>query len=380
MRGAKKTVLALVCGGPSYERGISINSARVVVDHLGGCDDIEICGFFMRSDMTIVPVNVTQLYANTAEDFAFQLSETTGSSLEDFARHVKADLVFSVIHGVGGEDGVLFQHLEKHGVPHVGSFAQVCAHMLSKHESALTLHNHGLGTLDRELITLGDSEVVAEKVRNFMHKHPGRIVVKPNMGGSSIGVAVCDTVELAMDHALYLLSDPQCGRDVVLEPFVGEGIEFTVVVLQSHDGDPVALVPVEIEMQEEGALYDYRRKYLPTLTTRLHCPARFADEQVDAIRLEAERIFRVFGCHDMVRFDGWVLPGGRVIWTDLNPISGVEQNSFVFLQSALLGMTHKMLLRYVVNSALKRHDLPVLGDSVSGVCRQQQKVFVLCGG
>ncbi|MBL0343003.1 MAG: hypothetical protein IPP71_20315 [Bacteroidetes bacterium] len=107
----------------------------------------------------------------------------------------------------------------------------------------------------------------------------------------------------------------------------------------------------------EGRIFDFRRKYLPTNQVKYHCPPRFSLETIEKIRREASLVFSLFKMNDFTRFDGWVMPDGNVWFSDLNTISGMEQNSFLFQQSSRLGMSHSDLLNFVVRNSSTRQGI-----------------------
>src|SRR3989338_5978059 len=98
--------LAVICGGPSPERGISLNSARSVLDHLES-GDIDIIPIYFDSRKRPYKISKAQLYSNTPADFDFKLRQTatplTEKTLIKFLR--SADITFPIMHGPFGEDG-----------------------------------------------------------------------------------------------------------------------------------------------------------------------------------------------------------------------------------------------------------------------------------
>ena len=163
----------------------------------------------------------------------------------------------------------------------------------------------------------------------------------------------------------------------MLEPFA-EGTEFTICVLENQQGIPVSLMPLEIE-NKSGKILDYRCKYLPSEQTRYHCPPRFAADKMAEIRDLAERIFKILDLRDVARLDGWLLPDGTIRFSDFNPISGMEQNSFLFQQAAQVGISHTDLLEYILTRALARY-----GKHIPLRCKQDSaiasRIYVLMGG
>ncbi len=335
--------IAVICGGPSPERGISLNSARSVMDHLGD-EGIEIVPLYVDQQKRFWTISCGQLYSNTPADFDFKLQ---GQPLQDPREVLRlVDLVFPAIHGAFGEDGELQQMLEEWGIPFVGPSSRACRRMYYKDRAHQELAQAGFATWPQYKS--------ADALEFFRTHREG--IVKPICGGSSIGVRLVRRAEEV---------PPGC----ILEPII-KGREFTIVVI-----DGKALVPTEVDVE---GLFDYRAKYLPTHNVFYHTPPRFGEEIVQRIRREAEQLFAYFKIDDFARFDGWVTDGG-LLFTDFNPISGMEQNSFFFRQAAAMGMTHKEVLQRVVASACRRLHI----DLPEGYVAHEEErlpVFVLFGG
>ena len=370
--------IALLCGGPSLERGISLNSARCVCDHLQS-DVVEIVPIYFSRNLDAYTISVGQLYSNTPSDFDFKVAQAEPlgrAGLEALLQRV--DLVFPVIHGKFGEDGSIQALLEDLGIPFVGPDAEGCRRCFDKYGARTFLRKHGYHTLPMALIQKESCERKAAVGGFFADHGISRAVVKPAQGGSSIAVSVVSGVGEALTRIEEILSR-KIDERVVVEPFC-RGREFTVILLENPQGCPVALAPCEIEIDDPGdEVFDYRRKYLPTSRVTYHCPPGFPDEVVERIQGEAERLFQLAGLQDFTRIDGWLLPDGRIWFSDINPISGMEQNSFLFIQAARMGMSHREVLQVIVENACRRHGLryPREWRSRSG---GRAEVQVLFGG
>jgi D-alanine--D-alanine ligase len=370
--------IGLVCGGPSKERGISLNSARSLLDHLADAN-IHLNPIFVDQSLRFHSLSIAQLYSNTPADFDFKLAGAGG--LLDEAHAIaalrKCDLVFPCIHGRFGEDGDLQQLLEDNGIPFVGSSAATCRIMANKFSSNQYLAANGYDTLPIIVIESKESGWETRVVEFFSSLGLARAVAKPAEGGSSIGVRSVSSAAEACSH-IHALLENESERQVVLEPFC-KGREFTVVVLEGLDGRAVALPPTGIVMDYgDGQIFDYRRKYLPSDNTRYECPPNFSDPLIGEIRSQAEKIFVLMGMHDMARIDGWLTEENEVLFTDFNPISGMEQNSFIFQQACRVGFSHQSLLRHVVASACRRNNLSLPDPSLD--CVGHQPVRVLFSG
>ncbi|MDP9126632.1 MAG: hypothetical protein M3N08_00020 [Pseudomonadota bacterium] len=371
--------LAVICGGPSAERGISLNSARSVMDHLSPLG-WEIVPFYCDMERNFYRLSPVQLYSNTPSDFDFKLKRAASPLTEAafIGECRKTDLVFPVIHGAYGEDGGLQAFLEDNNIPFVGSSSSTCRLMFDKAVANRHMAQHGFAALPNCRLRADDSAALrAQKVADFfLRNHITKAVTKPSAGGSSLGVATVHTPFEALQKADEIFAR-KFSDEAILEPYC-EGQEFTVVVLENAQGQPVALIPTEINLTG-GDIFSFRHKYLPTCHVEYHCPPRFNDVVTGQIQKASEVLFSFFGMRDFARLDGWLLSDGRVVFSDFNPISGMEQNSFLFIQGSRIGLTHGDVLRIVVTRAAQRYAIAHEENPLVKK-RDAQKVRVLFGG
>ena len=374
--------IAIICGGAGAERGVSINSARSVMDHLQS-DDVEIVPFYFDVFMNIYLLSTAQLYSNTPSDFDFKLkNQAQKISQDEFIERLKnLDLAFPLIHGIFGEDGELQQLLEDNNIPYVGGSASAYRTGFPKDSANKILKDNGFETIPFESLNRRDLTKAKDIVERFFKEQKiSRAIVKPVLGGSSIGTysvynadeavsALQDSVELGLN----------VGDTFIIEPFC-KGREFTSIVVENCKGEPVAFVPTEIELVKGDDLFNFRKKYLPTDSSRLHCPPRFTEEQIETIQGGAEKLFKLFGFHDYLRIDGWVLDNGKIIFSDINPVTGMEQCSFVFEQTSRVGFTHASILHMLVENACRRYgkEIPQFHNNIAD--RTKKNVFILMGG
>ncbi len=367
----KKLNVALLFGGPSRERGISLNSARSCLDHLQPLP-LHLSLFYLHPTGRFYQLSSTELYSNTPADFDFKLAgQRQGLTEEELGEKLKCiDLVFPLIHGPYGEDGTLQALLEDRKIAFVGSPSAVCRRMFNKYEARKWLECHDFPLLPALRIERRDTPI-----DNFWDKEISqKAVIKPTMSGSSIGIKVASSLEEAKKAIEELWKEGF--HELLIEPY-SKDIEFTVCVLE-HKEKGVALIPLEIDIQKQG-IFDYRKKYLPSPQTRYYCPPRFPQAVIDRIQSEAERLFQAFGVRGFTRVDGWLSQDGSIRFSDLNPISGMEQNSFLFQQAARIGLSHTDLLEYIINQTLLRYGKPSL-DRRAQSKHMKKPIYVLMGG
>lgn len=422
--------VALICGGPSAERGISLNSARSVLDHIQA-EDLSVSCYYIDCQLNAYAISSAQMYSNTPADFDFKLDSLAQGfkSLSEFMEHlaVSTDIVFPLIHGKFGEDGSIQELMEKAGIPFVGTGSREARLAFDKYNASMLLKYHKYVTLPSFLV----QGSVTEKNKlskwfayNGLDINSGKVVVKPACAGSSIGVDVAFGVNDALIKANNLITEGVDDR-IIIETFVRGGKEFTAIVLDVGSGSnssPVTLLPTEVELQFHGSsdtteseeIFNYRRKYLPTQQVAYHTPPRFSVDVIDHIRKGAVMLFHCLGLRDFARIDGWFLPSsdsssadsqnedtklfgklksGTIIFSDINLISGMEQTSFLFQQAAQVGLSHSCILRTIIRRACTR--FPKLYSYAERACSSERfrlsrlhensreprrKVFILFGG
>ena len=361
--------ILLMCGGKSLERDISLNSVRSVYDHIKGINAFTTTVVFFDIDGKKYGIDEEYLYSNTSDDFRFLLESIAPLSDEDYLSYLAAaDLVFPVIHGAGGEDGEIQRFLEKQKINFVGSPSSACKMMYNKHNADEQILKAGrMFSIPKMFVAVGDTYEAS--VAQFVAEI-GDVVLKPVEGGSSFGVMFATSSEQAQEALKKLL---EVYPEVVIEKRC-DGKEFTIIILENK-GVPVALMPTEIEIEGQ---FDTRRKYMSTTEVRYHCPARFGKESMEQIRSNAENLFRFVGAKDFLRIDGWLFEDGNIYFSDFNPISGMEQNSFIFQQSTKVGFTHGTALEYILRNACQRYGIEY--PSVAQTTSVKRRVNVLLGG
>lgn len=372
--------IAILCGGPSLERGISLNSARSVLDHLAN-ENVEIIPFYFDFHKKIYKISTNQLYSNNPSDFDFKLQQTSSplTKSQFISNLKKVDIVFPIMHGFFGEDGSIQSFLEKNKIPFIGTGSNSCKKLFDKYKAGNFIKKLGFYTLPTALLKIyqqNNKQIINDF---FIKNNIKRAIVKPCCGGSSIGVFSVTSIDEALEKADLIFSKRMDTR-VILEPFV-KGIEFTVIILQNKFNLPVAILPTEIETDySKNQIFDFRRKYLPTRQVIYHCPPRFDNHIIEKIQVQAEQIFTAFGMNDFGRFDGWILENGKICFSDFNPISGMEQNSFLFQQSARVGLSHSDVLKYIVQHACNRYKINFPINQIYKKQSGRKIVNVLFGG
>lgn len=244
------------------------------------------------------------------------------------------DRVFNIIHGRGGEDGVLQGALTTIGMPYTGSGVLASALSMDKLRTKLCWMGAGLPTPRwMRIRNESDLERCAETL-GFP------LIIKPSEEGSSIGMSRAETPQ-ALREAWKTASLYNCA--VFAESWV-TGREYTVAVL---DGKALPL----IRLETPHAFYDFDAKYRAE-TTQYHCPCGLPEG--DEIRLQA---LAVEAC-DVVGVSGWgrvdmMVDGDGNPWLiEVNTVPGMTDHSLVPMAARQAGITFDELVWQILETSL----------------------------
>ncbi len=154
-----------------------------------------------------------------------------------------------------------------------------------------------------------------------------------------------------------LLEGVYSETECLIESFI-EGREFSCIVLQDENRNPIALPPTEIVKGKE--VYDYRSKYLPGLSRKI-TPIDLPEKDVQRIRKACVELFSFFHFNVYARIDGFINSKGELFLNDPNTTSGMMPSSFFFHQAAEIGLNPSQFLTYIIRTSINERvqTLPV---------------------
>jgi D-alanine-D-alanine ligase len=155
--------------------------------------------------------------------------------------------------------------------------------------------------------------------------------------------------EILQHQESITLEAQDSGTWVLVEKEI-KGQEFSVIVLQSEKGFPIALPPTGIVKSQE--VYDYRSKYLPGMARKI-TPIDLPEADIRRIQREAERLMQELGFSVYARIDGFFTSEGTILLNDPNTTSGMLPSSFFFHQAAELGLDPTGFLTLIIDASLR---------------------------
>ena len=294
--------VAVLMGGPSAEREISLISGKAVLAAL-------------RSK------GVDAHAFDPAERELFDLKR------DGFAR------VFIALHGRFGEDGTVQGALEVLRIPYTGSGVMGSALAMDKWRTKLVWDASGIPTPRFAMIkptTLWDKLVELLGLP---------LIVKPAREGSTIGLTKVQSLE-ALPAAYELAA--KYDDLVIAEEFIA-GEELTASVLGEE-----ALPLVRIEAPQGN--YDYQNKYFND-DTKYFCPAGIPDALEEEIREQTLKSFRVLGCRGWGRADVMMRPDGSYSFLEMNSSPGMTGHSLVPMAAKAAGLGYADLCTRILETA-----------------------------
>jgi D-alanine-D-alanine ligase len=296
--------VAVAMGGNSAEREVSLDSGRNVLAALKarGVDAHAIDG---------IPALLDALRAG------------------HFAR------VFNILHGRGGEDGVLQGALDSLGVPYTGSRVLGSALAMDKIRTKQVWESIGLPTPRYARFAIGDD------IGMTIGKLGMPVVVKPSHEGSSVGIT---RVRSADDLAGALELAARYDGELIVEQLI-DGEEYTVGILQGAALPSIRIVP-------KGEFYDYHAKYVAE-DTKYICPGLdAAGEQL--VRDLALRAFEAAGCTGWGRVDLMRDAAGKFTLLEVNTTPGMTSHSLVPKAARAVGIEFEELCWRILETSMEQ--------------------------
>jgi D-alanine-D-alanine ligase len=307
-----KLRLALIAGGKSSEREVSLKSANQVYQALNK-DKYDIRRYDPLTELGLLVQNAKEL-----------------------------DVALIIMHGRGGEDGSMQGLLDLLEIPYQGSGVLASALAMNKELSKAIYQMAGL----KVPTALAFPRDKAPSAKEIEAKLGLPVVIKPVNEGSSIGITKAETPEfleagLAAAFALDTL--------VLVEEFI-KGTEVTGGVL--GNARLQALPLVEIIPASTYAFFDYEAKYQPGATQEI-CPARIDAELTHRAQECALTAHRALGCRGYSRTD-MMIRDGEIYVLETNTIPGMTATSLFPQGAKAAGIDFPALLDTLINLALEK--------------------------
>lgn len=311
----QKKNVAVICGGYTAEKNISMGSGAVVENNIN------------REHYNVFKVLVE-------ENGCFVQPENTMVDMSDFSfaregQKIKFDLVFNAIHGSPGEDGKIQGYFDMMKIPYTNCGVAT---------SALTFNKTWTKTVLGDTVLKAPGYLVQNdkiSINKALGEIPSNLklplFVKPNNNGSSYGISkIKDFVQLegAINDAL------QFDKEVLVEQGIN-GKEVTCGVYQ-YKGEIIVLPICEI-VADKHEFFDYTAKYTSGESDEI-IPARIPDAEKILVEQYSTAVYTKLNCKGVVRID-YIIQDGNPYFLEVNTVPGLSEASIVPKMAAASGLT-----------------------------------------
>lgn len=338
-----KLRVAVLMGGRSSEREVSLKSGEMVLRHLDRAR-YDVFAFDPRVLRRLEEgPAVGELPATAGEADLTALAPLAPRALDRDSDQPSVAVAFIALHGKGGEDGAIQGLLELLGVRYTGSGVLASALAMDKAISKRIFKAEGIPTppwRDFWMDNCADPRTMAAEIETSLGLP---VVVKPACEGSTIGITIARTraeLPAALEEAARF------GPRVLAEQFI-PGVEITAGILGNRGPEVLPLV----EIVPGSGFYDYHAKYTPGATEEI-VPARIDEETAQRARGAALAAFEALGCRGVARVDMIVGPRGPVV-LEVNTIPGFTATSLVPRAAQAAGISFPRLLDRIIELALE---------------------------
>jgi D-alanine-D-alanine ligase len=315
--------VAVLKGGPSLERQVSLRTAGRVQDALE------------RLGHEVVPIDVD-------------------STLIERLRDSGADVAFVALHGRGGEDGTVQELLEIVGVPYTGSAVLACMRSMDKVLTKHLLVEEGIPTPDFFAFSeVAFRELGAADALPAIEARLGfPLVVKPAAQGSALGIEFAASAE---DVPGALVAAFSYDNRVLLERHI-RGRELAVGLLETDTGvEPLPIV--EAKPKEEEYFFDFEARYEIGKTDYV-CPADLPADVTARAQELAVATYRLLGCYGFARVDMMLPEDAEPQVLEAQAIPGLTETSLYPQAAEAAGISFDELVGRLVDLALTRSQTP----------------------
>lgn len=327
-----KRKIALVTGGFTGESVISLKSAAVIEKHI----DPEL--------FEVYKIIITRESWYYVDDNAIKHTvDRNDFSLELGGHILRFDAVFIGLHGSPGEDGKLQGYFDMLNIPYTSCDALTSAITMNKGYTKAIVDGVAGLNVARSVQLFADVPENVDRINNTL-RYP--VFVKPNNGGSSIGMSkVKEAHELPVALERAFKEDSQ----ILVEEFVS-GREFTVGVFKGKEG--IQVLPVT-EIVSSKEFFDFEAKYTAGLTQEI-TPGRLTDEELSMVKPIVTEAYRKLNCRGVVRIDFFIEnQTGKFFFIEVNTVPGQTEASLIPQQVVAAGRTVRDFYTELIDMCLQ---------------------------
>lgn len=373
-----KLRIGVLFGGLSAEHEVSIKSAISIIKNLN-TDKYIIIPIYINTQSEWNYVDLTLLINNldplSLGDHIIQCIDQIKIQESISNRYIKpislskinqlVDVLFPIIHGKTGEDGIVQGFFELVDIPYISSNILSSSVTMDKEFTKIILKEND--TLIAPYISIKDYQYANQKMRNdFVQVIKSNfslpVFIKPANGGSSIGIEKLNTFANLLDSIKNAF---KYDNNVLVEQgILGKEIEISVLENIDDYDQPIVSYPGELIPNDE--FYSYKAKYIMKDGAEFKIPAALDDSITSVIRKKAGEIFKALGCNCLARVDFFLEnKTNKLFFNEINTLPGFTEISLYPKLLDHYGIKYKDLLDKLIALSLKKHNINMIKNKNS---------------
>ncbi len=346
---SKRLRVAVLCGGISAEREVSLKSGTQVMKHLDPKKYDPVLVEIATDGQWFLSTDQSPLQIDIAKPVEKQMAVHPGLNDLSPSGDRPFDIAFIALHGSFGEDGHIQALLDLLHIPYTGSGVLASALCMHKWQTRRIVAALGI-VVPRSFVLTHETAIDLDIVHERIVREVGYpCVIKPNQSGSSIGITLVksrDQLGKALekgfqDDVMILVDEYVHGRELTCGALGNSSIGGRMTVLP-----PVEIIPA-------AEFFDYEAKYQSTETREI-CPALLEEKQTQEIQRLTEMVHRELGCDGLTRSD-FLLRDDVFYYLETNTIPGLTEHSLCPKEAEAMGMHFGEFLDKQIQLALKKY-------------------------
>ena len=338
--------VAILYGGRSVEHGVSINSARNIVEHIDKENFEPVLIGISQKGQWFLTAGVGK-EIEQGKSLRLQLDYKRPVFLTDDGDAIVADIVFPVLHGTDGEDGSVQGLVQALGLPIIGTGVLGSAMSMNKVVSKRMLQQAGLPVTRYLYQQFGNTPYSFEEVKAQLGLP---FMVKSASLGSSVGVS---KVKSPSDFAKAVEESFRYDNGVLFEEFI-QGREIECAILGNCP--PQASLPGEIVVSRKYEFYTFDAKYVDGEAVRIKVPAPLEPAQSELIRDLSVKAYQTLWCEDFARVDLFLTANNKVYINEINTIPGFTNSSMFPMMWKERGVSFTALITRLIELGFERFE------------------------
>ena len=323
-----KQNIAIVMGGYSSEKHISVKSGNVVYNHLNKLK-YNIFRVLILQEKWVALDDSENEYPIDKNDFSFTINQ----------KKIIFDCVFNAIHGAPGENGQLLAYFKLINLKHTSARFYQMALTFNKRDTLSAVKAYGIKTATSIYLNKGD-EIQLDKI---IDKVGLPCFIKPNNAGSSYGISKAHKKEDILPAIEVAYKED---NEILIESFL-DGTEVSVGVIK-YKGETKVLPITEIV--SENDFFDYEAKYEGK--SQEITPARITKTQQKKVEKIAKKVYKVLNMTGFSRSE-YIFVNDEPYFIEMNTVPGLTEESILPEQAKVAGISLSELFENSIEEALK---------------------------